>query len=227
VNAEDFRALLEQDLSWRMDELRHLRNALSAVGASDSSAQYRRTVVVMTYAHFEGFAKQALGAYANYVNRIAPNCVEVTEPLAATVMDRAFKDFRQPQVVPGSDTSVAVEGRRLRAARRDTEFIRSVRELDNRRVVIEVDDVIATESNLNYDVLQRVLYRLGLDPDEFSSAASSVGFLVRVRNRIAHGERSDVVPDAEFRSAMAKAVWIMEELVRLLYAAVTKQKYRR
>lgn len=227
MKAEDFRAILEQDLAWRLDELRRLRNALAAHGVGEASAHYRRTILVMTYAHFEGFSKYALGEYAHYINQMAPTCIDVTEPLAAATMGRAFRDFRQPQVAGATDGSAAVEGRRLRAARQDTEFVRTVRLLDTRTVVVEVDDVVATDANLNYDVLQRVLYRLGLNPDEFAAAASSVEFLVGVRNRIAHGERNDVVADGEFRAATTKAQWIMEELVRLLYGAVMEKKYKK
>ena len=83
MNAIELRALLEHEIAWRQDELRTIRNALNTGGADEETTEHRRTLIVMSYAHLEGFVKQALGTYADHINRTRMPCGELSDPIAA------------------------------------------------------------------------------------------------------------------------------------------------
>ena len=55
MDFDSIRAELEQDLAWRVDEIRFLQNQGSALG-EDDKRRYRRALVLILYSHFEGIA---------------------------------------------------------------------------------------------------------------------------------------------------------------------------
>ena len=179
----------------------------------------------MSYAHLEGFVKQALSTYADHINHTGMPCGDLSEPIAASTLVGELRILRNPIMVSAGIRAFAAK--RLEQARRETDFVSTVRALDSAPVALPVDEVVSLESNLNYDVFQRILYRLGLDFDVFSCYASQIAFLVNTRNDIAHGRRTDNIPEAKFRAATTTAIEIMEELTRLLYDAARDRSFCR
>ena len=55
MTTEELREQMEEELTWRSDELRIYKNALSYINTNKGI--YRKSMVVMLYAHFEGFVK--------------------------------------------------------------------------------------------------------------------------------------------------------------------------
>jgi hypothetical protein len=57
MNLADIRAELEDELQWRLEELRLLKNQLADLRTEQQRDRFRRVLVIMLYAHFEGFWK--------------------------------------------------------------------------------------------------------------------------------------------------------------------------
>ena len=230
MNAVDLRTLLEQDLTWRQDELRTLGNSLRSGGLDLARIEYKRPMVVMTYAHLEGFVKYALGTYADHINKTGLTCSKMVEPLAASNLTNDFRAVRQ-SITTSSSTIAAFEGKRLAQAKRETDFIRGVRALETAAVDLPIDEVVSLDWNLNMDVFERVMFRLGLSFDDIQNLSpsvdfsSAVSFLVRVRNDVAHGSRNVNIPDGQFKAAVSKASEVCSNLIRVLYEAARSQAY--
>ena len=60
----EFRSDMEESLSWRVNEIVTLKNLLR----EDNRVPVVKTLIVMLYAHFEGFFKDCLECYIKYIN---------------------------------------------------------------------------------------------------------------------------------------------------------------
>lgn len=69
MNINHIWAELEADLEWRQFELRTLANTLGSIKDRDEQDRFRRAMVVMLYAHVEGYCKLALLTYVKALNR--------------------------------------------------------------------------------------------------------------------------------------------------------------
>ena len=220
----EFRTLLEQELSWREDELRTLRNALGTAGLTSDDQEYCRTVLVMTYAHFEGFVKQSLGIYVDLVNSKGLKCGDLAEPLAVSTISEEIASLRNPPMSPPS-TVDSLALKLQRQAEREVEFVRRVRDNDEDAAALDPEDLTSTDSNLSPAVLRRNLFRLGLDPGFVDEYESSLTFLLRTRNDIAHGGRTVVVPRPRFEAVQADVAKLFSAVPRFLTEACASAAY--
>ena len=90
------RAELEQDLSWRLDEVRFLQNQAASLD-DQSVSRYRRALVLILYSHFEGYCKFCFLHYIKTLNNLGIKCSEANEALAAATLSLAFQGLRDTQ----------------------------------------------------------------------------------------------------------------------------------
>jgi hypothetical protein len=90
VNLASIRAELENEQTWRQDEIRLLRNQLANISNDSEKMQFRRVLVVMLYAHYEGFCKFALVQYIKAVNQEAIRCGEAAYAIVAGAWSKVF-----------------------------------------------------------------------------------------------------------------------------------------
>jgi MAE_28990/MAE_18760-like HEPN len=83
VNLEEIRAELESEQTWRQDEIRFFRNQPVSLSNSSQQMQFRRALVLMLYAHYEGFSKFAFLQYVKAVNGSGVMCEEATSAIIA------------------------------------------------------------------------------------------------------------------------------------------------
>lgn len=97
MSPEDVRANLEEDLSWRWDEIRHIKNAFTDyLGGMDKDFPVK-TLIVILYAHFEGFTKNALSFYSDFINNKGLKCREVNNNLSALALKPVFESYENPE----------------------------------------------------------------------------------------------------------------------------------
>ncbi len=87
------------------------------------------------------------------------------------------------------------------------------------------DQIIDTESNLWYIVLQKNLYKVGLPIALFDDCQSDIDALVNRRNSIAHGNFRSGVTAEEFSNWETKVYEILSAVTRLLYDYANNEKY--
>ena len=57
----------------------------------------RRSLVLLTYAHLEGFTKFVLYAYVSSVNSMKIQCADAAIPIAAASIEPSFRCFEESQ----------------------------------------------------------------------------------------------------------------------------------
>lgn len=224
MDISDFRSELEEDLAWRVDELRHLRNELLGdIDRDQWPAVAMRSILVMQYAHLEGFAQNCFAMYVSIVNQQRLRAHEVNPHLFASALVNEFETIR---LGSGGDQE-SEGGRLLRRARSQVRFVEKLRRLSDDICLIDVDAAVSMEMNFGPDVLRRTLFRLGIPETELNQAYyDALEFVRRTRNDIAHGSRKERIAVAEFDAYQRKCEQFMGELVRMISIAAAAEIFR-
>src|SRR5579872_6160631 len=89
MNKSDFVAELYREFDWRFDEVRNLKNLIEReqLAARDD---FRKSLVLVLYAHFEGYCVFSLQHYLTSINRLHLPCRTVSVALVAGAWERVF-----------------------------------------------------------------------------------------------------------------------------------------
>lgn len=226
MNLADLRAELEENQAWRRDEIRFFQNQLAWINVEEKQNQYRRALVLILYAHFEGFCKFALALYVNAVNNERIKCGEANSAIAAASLANLFRALRDPQRKSEVFRAELPDDAQLHRFARDREFVERAFDFAERFVNIP-DYVVDTESNLSPVILRKNLYRLGLPHDLFESFKGEVHRLLGYRNQIAHGELQSGIERQTYASLRDTTFTIMDEITREITRALQEGHYLR
>jgi hypothetical protein len=226
MNSAELWAEIEADQAWREEEIRFLQNRLTDIESDDDKSRFRRALILMLYAHFEGFFRFVLTHYVKAVNRAGLTCQQAQTALAAATLAQVFRDLRNPNSKCEEFHNILPDDAKLHRFARDKEFLERVTDFEERPIDIS-DDVIDTESNLKPPVIRKNLYYLGFAPDKFASFEGQVNKLLKFRNRIAHGETRQGIKDEDYVSLRDTAQSIMNEMKREIMQAIERKEYMR
>jgi hypothetical protein len=224
MDVTDIRSELEEDLAWRLDEIRHLRNSLlGEIDREQWPAVAMRSILVLQYAHLEGFARNAFAIYVTAVNRQTLSSRELHPHLFASALIEEFDAVRRGA---GGDQE-SEDGRLMRRAKSQVQFVQRLRTLNDGVCSINVESAVSMEMNFGQDVLRRTLYRLGIPETSIDRTYyDALEFVRRTRNDIAHGNRRDRIMSGEFEANVRKCEGFMNELIRLITRAAAEDMYR-
>jgi hypothetical protein len=218
-------AELEDEQRIRLQEIAFLENVCASLTADADKDRMRRSMIVMLYSHFEGFAKFALELYRRVVDERELKCCEVQPALATTTLRDLFKAFRSPDQAPNLLPKVLQALTELRPLAIERAFIEQAWDF-GQRIVSLPEDFVDTESNLKPIVLRKNLFRLGLPHDLFDDIEGSIHKLLNYRNTIAHGSRLSGIDEVEYVELRAAVLRIMEELKKAILAAIAAEAFR-
>lgn len=223
MNLEDLRVQLEEDLAWRLDELRRLRNELLGARRPDEwPVAAMRAILVMQYAHLEGYARQAFTLYVTAINSRNMHSHELKPHLFASACTPEFEALRLP-----SPDNESEDGKLMRRAKKQVEFVDRIRALHLSTVTIDPDSAVSMEMNFGSDVLRRTLFRLGIPEGEVGkSYFTSIEFVRNTRNEIAHGSRKERIPPGLFQAHQRKCEQFMQDLARLVTTAIAREYFK-
>lgn len=225
MNLASLRAELEQDMKWRFDEIRYLQNIGSFVSSPEDRKRYQRSLVVMLYAHFEGFCKFSFTLYVNAVNSANITCGEANYAIAASSLHDLFTALRDPSGKCPEFRNTLPDDTKLHRLAREREFVEKT-DLFLRRPIKIPDDAIDLESNVTPKVLSKNLYQIGLPHDLFKGQTGDINKLLNYRNNIAHGEAITIGNDDYFK--LRDMVFrLMEEVTVATIQALSNQDYLR
>jgi hypothetical protein len=217
---------IEEDLTWRLDELRFFQNQLANIGSEQGQDRFRRALVLLLYAHFEGFCKFALTLYVNSVNSTGITCGEATFAIAAASLSDLFKALRNPEKKIPEFRHALPDDSVLHRFGREREFLERTSEFATRPVRVS-EDVVDTESNLKPIVLRKNLYRLGFPPDQFSQYEGDINQLLEYRNKISHGEMQAGLKRDKYQKLNSAVFAVMYEVKRQVMNALQMRAYLR
>lgn len=220
------RAELEEDRTWRQDEIRMLRNLLASMSNEDEQKRFRRSLVLMLYAHYEGFCKVALLQYVKSINLAAIPCRDAAPAVVAATWDRIFHRLENPTRKCDIFRADLPDDTQLHRFARRRDFVGEIGTFD--KVVAKVpDETVDAESNLTPLVLRKNLYRIGLDHDALDSWEGDINHLLNRRNKIAHGQERDGLTALEYERVEKAAFRVMEGVMDLVMQAIQQQVFRK
>lgn len=220
-NILEFRSDMEDSLSWRVNEFLALKNLLR----SDNSVPVVKTLIVMLYAHFEGFFKDCLECYIKYINSTNLTLSNFIDTVITASLSREYMAFEDSNRKCKELTSVPPAEEFLHKYHRRRELTKKFTSnyLDKK---IRIDEkIINTKSNLDYGVLQENLYILGFDYNYFMDKQNNITKLVRLRNSVAHGSQREPIDFTEFEKIEEDILGIMEEMIKYLYRFCLEERY--
>lgn len=217
---------LEYDLSWRLEEIKFLKNVRSSISNEAEKELYNRSLILMLYAHFEGFFKLALNVYIEAVNKENLPCRDVNYATAAAALASMFHDLRHPDKKCKVFPPDLQDDNRLRLFGREQVFLENIDDYVNMPAIIP-EDVIDTESNLKPKVIRKNLFRIGLDYTAFDTYQGDIDRILNYRNGIAHGARKNGIKQKEFDNFEAVCMTVLKGIKEQVVAALTKGLYRR
>ena len=208
MTADELRAALETELAWRQEELAFFKNQLNEVEESNKN-KYRKSLVLILYSHMEGYIKIGLQTYIQYINSQGLNRRDVNTGLMVASMHKEFIAYENMERKSEFFRKALPDDTRLHRLYRRVDFMEKMENFKEQELVID-DQIIDTESNLWYIVLQKNLYKIGLPVDLFDDYRSDIDALVNRRNSIAHGNFKSGVTDIEFSNWERKVSEILE-----------------
>lgn len=223
MTADEFRAALEAELAWRQEELAFFKNQLNEISEEEKN-KYRKSLVLILYSHMEGYIKICLQTYIQYINSQELRRKDVKTGLIVASMHKEFIAYENLERKSEFFRKELPDDTRLHRLYRRVDFMEKVDDFKEQKLNIE-DQIIDTESNLWYIVLQKNLYKVGLPIDLFDGYQSAIDALVNRRNSIAHGNFRSGVTTEEFSSWETKVSDILSGVTRLLYDYANNKKY--
>jgi hypothetical protein len=219
------RAELESEQTWRQDEIRFLRNQLASFSNARQKMQFRRSLVVMLYAHYEGFCKFALERYVKAINAARLTCADATPAVVAGTWHQLFTAVESGDRKAKIFKSTLPHDERLHRFARRREFVEKLDELV--KMPIDVPDgTVDTESNLWPIVMRKNLFLVGLDHDAFSKHDGQIQTLMNRRNNIAHGAEREGLRADDYEKLEKSVLKIMDDLMDLVMDAISKEAFR-
>ena len=223
LTADEFRAALEAELAWRQEELAFFKNQLNEISEEEKN-KYRKSLVLILYSHMEGYIKICLQTYIQYINSQELIRKDVKTGLIVASMHKEFIAYENLERKSEFFRKELPDDTCLHRLYRRVDFMEKVDDFKEQKLNIE-DQIIDTESNLWYIVLQKNLYKVGLPIDLFDGYQSAIDALVNRRNSIAHGNFRSGVTAEEFSNWETKVSDVLSGVTRLLYDYANNKKY--
>ena len=183
-------------------------------------------LVLILYAHFEGFCKFSLLSYVDAINQEEISCFKASPPIVAASLHEILKGLKNPESKSDLFRHAAPDDRKLHSYARDLEFIEHAREI-MRSVMRIPDSTVDTESNLKPVVLKKNLFRLGLEIDTLNDHEGTIGKLLGLRNNIAHGASKNGIALEEYEKLRDSAFKVMSAVLHVVYDAFIGKAYIR
>lgn len=226
MNLDSFRAQLEEEQAWRVEEILFFQNHCASIHDDMNRKKFRRALILLLYSNFEGFCQFALGLYLSSINLAQVKCSEASWAIVASSLSDVFETLRNPEKKAPEFKSTLPDDSKLHRYSRDREFVERAIDI-MQRIVVLPESVVDTESNLKPAVLRKNLYRLGLPFEQFESLEGDIGKLLGFRNRIAHGATRLGIGEKLYIDMRDAAFRIMRETAVTITRAYHEKWYLR
>lgn len=205
---EDFVDLIDREIVWRKKELSYLKGNIKT--NSPYFKTHLRSGVVLLYAHWEGFVKNACELYLTYIKFQRLTYKELSENLIALSLKQNLSAFEQT-----NKSTIHCQ---------IVDFL--LNKLDE-RAAIPNNNVIKTGSNLNSNILQEILTTVGIDYTDYELKNNLLdSILLKNRNSIAHGEYVEL-NELNFNDLFDEIIWMMDDIKTKLTNSIVLESYKR
>lgn len=206
---EELTDTLNNDLAWRKKELTTLLNDVRTAQKKKPPTALRSAIVLL-YAHWEGFVKIAAESYLTYVKSKKLKLEELEKCFIALALKQKLSEFE--------------------ATSKNTIHTQLVDYLFNSlgdRAKIDNENVISTNSNLNFSTLREILTTIGIDCTTFELKENLIDAkLLNYRNSIAHGQTL-LLSEFEYEIIHHEIFSMIIEINNRIQNAAVNQSYKK
>lgn len=233
MNIERFSTELEEQQLKRIAEIKNINNLLEKISTElnldkNSLELYlnsiRRANICLIYAHIEGFIKFSFTLYITAINQLKLNCQDVIPILRAAVYIDDFKKLTNINHKNKLFKKTFPYDNHLHQLFRQEEFFENISDYLSITVKIE-DKYINTESNVGKEVLEKLMYQVGLPHKGLSSVTNILNKLKNKRNDISHGVDMSIIKESDYNEYVNCSFKILDGLVLLINDAYINKKY--
>lgn len=205
---EDLIEKLDEDFAWRRKELTSIYADIDLATTVKLNSQLRIGITIL-YAHWEGFIKNAADLYLNYIAIRKLKYCDLSPCFLALSLRKKLIDYQ--------DTYKALSHIKL---------IEFMKEGMDERASIPYNNIIKTNSNLNFETLAEILCLIGLDYRQYEVSEFLINKrLVEQRNSIAHGQFLSV-DKSDFEKLYNEIFRIMNDIKDKIIYSVENGSYR-
>lgn len=166
----ELKDVLDKDFGWRIKELSYILFIVKSDTGKALGVSLRSSILLL-YAHWEGFIKNAATAYLNFVKNQNLTYEELINCFVAISLKQKIKEFE-------TTNKLTIHAQFIAYIKSSAKIIAPLNE-----------NVISTTSNLNSSILKEILTTIGLDFSPFELKSNLIDEqLLNYRNTIAHGE---------------------------------------
>ena len=224
MNLLDIYTQLEEELTWRFNEIRFLRNQLSQFNNENEKMIYRKSLIVMLYSHFEGFSKTAFLIYVNLINQEEIPRLNTNEFITTASLLEVFKAYDNTDKKCKIFKNALPDDTKLHQFARQVDLVMELNNLWREKVKIP-ESIVDVESNLKPVVLRKILFRLGFPHNSFDAYEGMINRLLNLRNSIAHGAVKNGLDSKEYEDIESTTLTIMNELKKVIINALENRLY--
>ncbi|MBP2098918.1 MAE_28990/MAE_18760 family HEPN-like nuclease [Enterococcus rivorum] len=210
---------IEEELTWRLEELNFLKNQLSVINKEDDKLRYRKSLVVMLYSCYEGFCKSAFQIYIKMINSQALLRSEVNLHIRTSSLHEMFLEYGNESKKDERFKRSLPEDNKLHKYSRQITFVEEFNNFLTEQVYIS-DSIVDTESNLKPAVLKKILYRLGFPFEEIDISEATINKLLNYRNSIAHGSQKIGIKEIDYESLESDVKKLMNNVRVIIINAI-------
>lgn len=215
--AERYAEQISADYIWRRNELESSR-MLVRNSKKNARIVARKSCVILMYAHWEGFAKNAFKLAIDGVNeqirREVLSYSDLTDHLKSMAL---FSEYRRRS---GSNLTLFSFGDTIGSALRN-----------NIRAFMNVSYLVDTKSNLNTDNLVQMLYVLGLDTGHYRIKGTIIDERIcGFRHQLAHGDHQrfdNAIDDEVFENTIETGLGLILSLKNDLMNFLVNEDFKK
>lgn len=176
--AEELQTRLDGDFAWRRKELTVIFTNVQSSKPLQLNTNIR-IGVVMLYAHWEGFIKNAAEDYLIFVACKKLKLNQLSNSMIAVSVKSQIKDFEET-----NKNTI------------HTQLINFLLGDLNIRAQIPTENIIKTQSNLNSSILREILSIIGVSYTPYELKEKYIDSqLLKIRNSVAHGQDPNIDED--------------------------------
>lgn len=205
---EELANYLDSDLGWRKKELTFIVSSINSPSKNNTDVHLRIGVVIL-YAHWEGYIKNAGTYYVLYIKQLGLKYDELRENFIALALKNTFRTCLETK-----KTSI------------HTKLVNLL--INNLQTVANIPNngIIDTQSNLRWKVFKEILDTLGLEDSFYSTKDKQINKLVDNRNDVAHGQHVNF-DEAEFLILYSEVTNMLNYFREQIIQSASEESFKR
>lgn len=205
---ENLSTIFDDDLTWRRKELSDLKSAIRAADFISKSALLK-SLVAMSYAHWEGYVKLAAQKYFEHF----------------TIRKKPYNKFERQFYVNSMLARLDSISNSRGSIKEKCQIIDEILNNESLRFSYVHESLIDTRSNLNSHVIEDICKICSVDPSHFKDQKDFIDvILLKRRNAIAHGQQENI-QEEDMDDFVNKVISLMEHFRDLLENKVYTKSY--